>query len=147
MSTSRGRRLLNRLWLPGLVVVVLLGAGSTIKIAHGIFGSQDRTRGPGGAGAIVQFNPKNITYEVFGDFAGWGRVSYWNVDSKPVDVEITELPWTHTETTVLTTATGDITAQVAGGHIGCRITVDGVVRVEHTATGEHAGVWCQVLSA
>jgi hypothetical protein len=57
------------------------------------------------------------------------------------------LPWTHTEVTVLTTATADITAQVAGGNIGCRITVDGQVRSAHTGTGEHAGVWCQVLSA
>jgi len=147
MSTSTSRRLLNKLWLPGLTLVTLLGAAATITIAHGIFGSQDRTRGPGGGAAIVQFNPKNITYEVFGVLDGWGRVSYWNADSRPVEAELTALPWTHTETTVLTTATGDITAQVAGGQIGCRITVDGVVRVEHTATGEHAGVWCQVLSA
>ncbi len=147
MSRSTGRRLLERLWLPALVLVVLVSAGATIKAAHGIFGSVDRTRGPGGSDPIVQFNPKNITYEVFGDFGGWGRVSYWDVNSRPVDVELSELPWSHTETTVLTTATGDITAQVAGGHIGCRITVDGVVRVEHTASGEHAGVWCQVLSA
>ena len=129
------------------VMVVVVSAALDIRSVHGIFASEDRTQSPAAKFAIVQFNPKNITYEVFGDFGGWGRVSYWDVNSRPVDVELSELPWSHTETTVLTTATGDITAQVAGGHIGCRITVDGVVRTEQTATGEHAGVWCQVLSA
>jgi len=147
MGISRSRRLANNLWLPTLVLVVLFVAGFTIKSAHGIFGSQDRTRSPGNNFAIVQFNPKRIDYEIFGDFDGWGRVSYWDVNSKPIEVDLTALPWVHTETTVLTTATADITAQVAGGNIGCRITIDGQVRAEHTATGEHAGVWCQVLSA
>ena len=147
MGISRSRRLANNLWLPTLVLVVLFVAGFTIKSAHGIFGSQDRTRSPGNKFAIVQFNPKRIDYEIFGDFDGWGRVSYWDVNSKPIEVDLTALPWMHTETTVLTTATADITAQVAGGNIGCRITIDGQVRAEHTATGEHAGVWCQVLSA
>jgi Mycobacterium membrane protein len=133
--------------LPTLAFVVVVVAGFTIHAAHGIFGSQDRTQSPGSKFAIAQFNPKRINYQVFGDFDGWGRISYWDVNSKPIDVDLTALPWTHTETTVLTTATADITAQVAGGNVGCRITVDGRVRSEHIATGEHAGVWCQVLSA
>ncbi|GFG64031.1 putative membrane protein, MmpS family [Mycobacterium kubicae] len=147
MGVSPRRRLVSRLWLPTLVCVVLAGAALTIDTAHGVFGSQDRTRSPGSKFSIVQFNPKRIEYDVFGDFAGWGRVSYWDVNSQPIAVDLTALPWTHIESTVLTTATADITAQVAGGSIGCRITVDGQVRSEHSATGEHAGVWCQVLSA
>jgi len=147
MVVSMRRRLVSRLWLPTLVVVVAVLAGSVIDSAHGIFGSRDRTRSPGNTFSIAQFNPKRIEYDIFGDLAGWGRASYWDVNSRPVTVDLAVLPWTHTEVTVLTTATADITAQVAGGNIGCRITVDGQVRSEHTATGEHAGVWCQVLSA
>ncbi len=64
-----------------------------------------------------------------------------------VSVDLAALPWTHTEVTVLTTATADITVQVDGGNVGCRIIVDGRVHAEHSASGEHAGVWCQVLSA
>ena len=146
-NPTRGRRLMTKAWLPVLVVAVLLVAGAAIKSAHGIFGSQDRTQSPAAKFAIVEFNPKNITYEIFGDWGGWGRVSYWNADVKPVAVDLTALPWAHTETTVLTVATADVTAQVAGGNIGCRITVDGLVRAEHTASGEHAAVWCQVLAA
>jgi hypothetical protein len=147
MVASVRRRLVERLWLPSLVVVVAVLAGFIIDSAHGIFGSQDRTRSPGNKFSIAQFNPKRIEYDIFGDLAGWGRVSYWDVNSHAIAVDLAALPWTHTEVTVLTTATADITAQVAGGHIGCRITVDGQMRSEHTATGEHAGVWCQVLSA
>lgn len=147
MGVSMSRRLIGRLWLPTVVVMVVVVAGYTIDAAHGVFGSQDRTRSPGNKFSIAQFNPKRIKYDIFGDWAGWGRVSYWDVNSHPVALDLTALPWTHTEVTVLTTATADITAQVAGGNIGCRITIDGRVRSEHTATGEHAGVWCQVLSA
>lgn len=147
MSVSINRRLMSRLWLPAVVSVVVIVAGFTIDEAHGMFGSQDRTRSPGNKFAVVQFNPKRIEYDIFGDLDGWGRVSYWDVNSRPIAVDLTALPWAHIETTVLTTATADITAQVAGGNVGCRISIDGHVRSEHTATGEHAGVWCQVLSA
>ncbi|WP_123029557.1 MmpS family transport accessory protein [Mycolicibacterium stellerae] len=132
--------MLNAAWLPVLVVAVLLAAGAAIKSVHGIFGSQDRTQSPAAKFAIVEFNPKNITYEIFGDWGSWGRVGYWDANVKPVAVDLSALPWVHTETTVLSVATADVTAQVAGGSIGCRITVDGLVRAEQTASGEHAAV-------
>lgn len=147
MGISPSRRLVSRLWLPTVVAAVAIVAGLTIDAAHGVFGSQDRTRSPGNKFAVVQFNPKRIEYDIFGDLDGWGRVSYWDVNSRPIAVDLTALPWMHIEMTVLTTATADITAQVAGGNVGCRISIDGHVRSEHAATGEHAGVWCQVLSA
>jgi hypothetical protein len=147
VGISRSRRLLSRFWLPALATVVVVVAGFAINDFHGIFGSTDTTKSAGNKFVIAQFNPKNIKYEIFGDFGGWGRVSYWDVASKPIEVNLTALPWSHIETTTMTTATADITAQVAGGDIGCRITIDNLVRSEHTATGDHAGVWCQVLSA
>lgn len=147
MGVSVRRRLVSRLWAPALAAVVVVLAGFVIDTAHGTFGAKDRTRSPGNKFSIAQFNPKRIEYDIFGDLAGWGRASYWDVNSHAITVDLAALPWTHTEVTVMTTATADITAQVAGGNIGCRITVDGRVRSEHTATGEHAGVWCQVLSA
>jgi hypothetical protein len=147
VALSRGRRLVNKLWVQMVTLVVVVVAGVAINSFHGIFGSQDLTKSSGNKFVIAQFNPKNIKYEVFGEFGGWGRVSYWNVDSKPVEVNLIALPWSHIETTTMTTATADITAQVAGGNIACRITIDDQVRSEHTATGDHAGVWCQVLSA
>ncbi|MGL6234165.1 MAG: MmpS family transport accessory protein [Segniliparus sp.] len=147
MSVSRTRRLFKLAWLPALCLVVVSVAALIMVRAHGIFGSKDETGTLDKKFAIVEFNPKKITYEVFGDFRQWGRIDYWDKDTKSVDVQITSLPWTHTETIVVPVGTGDITAQTDGGFIGCRISVNGEVRDEHTTSGEHAGVFCQVLSA
>ena len=146
-SVSRSRRLLERAWLPAICLVVVAVAALVMDRAHGIFGSKDETGTLDKKFAIVEFNPKQITYEVFGDIRQWGRIDYWDKDAKAVDVEVSSLPWTHTETITMPVGTGDVTAQVDGGHVGCRISVNGEVRVEHTASGEHAGVFCQVLSA
>lgn len=147
MSVSQTRRVLQRAWVPVVCLVVAAVAALVIDKVHGVFGSKDQTRTLDKKFSIVETNPKRVTYEIFGDVRQWGRIDYWDKDANPVDVQVVALPWTHTETTVLPVATGDITAQVDGGFVGCRITVDGLVRDEHTASGEHAGVWCQVLSA
>src|SRR6201992_297742 len=97
MAASRSRRLLSRYWLPALAIGVGVVAGFAINAFHGIFGSQDTTKSSGSKFVIAQFNPKNIKYEIFGDFGGWGRATYWNVESKPVDVRCTALPWSHVE--------------------------------------------------
>jgi Mycobacterium membrane protein len=43
MGISRSRRLINQLWLPTLVLIVVVVAGFTIDAARGIFGSQGVT--------------------------------------------------------------------------------------------------------
>jgi hypothetical protein len=48
MGISRSRRLINQLWLPTLVLIVVVMAGFTIDAARGIFGSQGVTQ-PGKA--------------------------------------------------------------------------------------------------
>ncbi len=72
MAVSRGRQLLNKLWVQMVTVVVVVVAGVAINSFHGIFGSQDLTKSSGNKFVIAQFNPKNIKYEVFGEFGGWG---------------------------------------------------------------------------
>ena len=57
---------------------------------------------------------------------------------KPVEVNLSALPWSHVEPATMTTATADITAQVAGRNVGCRITIDDPVRSEHMASGDRA---------
>lgn len=99
------------------------------------------------AQAPEEFTPKQLTYELFGSLGDGGMLSYVDIDGHPHKVDVTELPWSHTETTTLTVVSGSISAQVHGGQVGCRMLVNGVVRDEQSATHEDADVTCRVKSA
>jgi hypothetical protein len=71
-----------------------------------------------------------------------------DVDGHPHRVDLTTLPWSHTETTTLTVVSASISAQVhGGGRVGCRILVNGVVGAEQSDTHQDAHVFCLVKSA
>jgi hypothetical protein len=91
--------------------------------------------------------PKRITYEVFGSVGNGGKLVYVDIDGHPHQVDVTTLPWSHTETTTLTVASGSISVHVQGGQVGCRMLVDGVVRDEQSGSHEDADVECRVKSA
>ncbi len=96
---------------------------------------------------IVQINPKNVTYEVFGELGGGGRVTYANLDSEPVRVSLVSLPLSYSETTTSPAVSLSLVSQVDGGSVGCRILVDGEVRDEHFVSHESAAVACTVTAA
>ena len=100
-----------------------------------------------GPQAPEQFTPKQLTYVLFGALGDGGMLSYVDVDGHPQRVDLTDLPWSHTETTTLTVVSGSISAQVQGGEVGCRILVNGIVRDEQSATRQDADVTCRVKSA
>jgi Mycobacterium membrane protein len=97
--------------------------------------------------APPEFNQKQLTYELFGSVGDGGMVVYVDIDGHPHQVDLTDLPWSHTETTTLTVVSGSISAQVHGGQVGCRIKVNGVVRNEQSDTHQDAHVFCIVKSA
>ncbi len=138
--------MLARVWLPLVVVVALgLGALSMYKV--------HQSSAPGPVLAVnppqapEEFTPKRLTYELFGDVGSGGMLDYIDIDGHPHEVQLSELPWSHTETTTLTVVSGSISAQVHGGQVGCRMLVDDVVRDEQTATRQDADVTCRVKSA
>jgi hypothetical protein len=100
-----------------------------------------------GPQAPEEFVPKRLTYELFGSLGDGGLLDYIDIDGHPHEVHLTELPWSHTETTTLTVVSGSISAQVRGGQVGCRMLVDDVVRDEQSATRQDADVTCRVKSA
>jgi hypothetical protein len=143
---SAGKAALTRAWIP-ITAAIVVGVG-----AVGMWNvHQMSAPGPvitvNGAQAPEQFTPKQLTYELFGALGDGGMLSYIDVDGHPQRVDLTELPWSHTETTTLTVVSGSISAQVAGGDIGCRILVNGVVRDEQSAARQDADVTCRVKSA
>ena len=97
--------------------------------------------------APEEFNVKRLTYEVFGSAGKGGKVVYVDINGHPHQVDVTTLPWSHTETTTLTVASGSISVHVHGGQVGCRMLVDGVVRDEQSGNHEDADVECRVKSA
>lgn len=137
---------LQKGWLPA-VTVIALGIGSlAVWKVH-------EMSAPGpvptvlAAQAPEQFTPKRMTYELFGSPGNGGMLTYVDIEGNPHRVDVSELPWSHTETTTLTVVSGSISAQVQGGEVGCRILVNDVVRDERSSTHANADVTCRVESA
>jgi hypothetical protein len=137
---------LARAWMP-LVAVVVIAVGLLGMWKVHQFSEPPPVITVNGPQAPPEFNPKLLTYELFGSLGDGGMLVYADVDGHPHRVDVTTLPWSHTETTTLTVVSGSISAQVRGGQVGCRIRVDGVVRNEQTDDHQDAHVFCIVKSA
>lgn len=141
-----GRTLLARAWMPLVAVVALtLGAVGMWKVHQ--FSAPPPVITVNGPAAPEQTTPKYLTYEVFGSIGDSGMLVYLDIDGHPHQVDLTALPWSHTETTTLTVVSGSVSAQVHGGHVGCRMLVNGVIRDEQSDTHGDAHVMCRVKSA
>jgi Mycobacterium membrane protein len=127
------------------VVVVSLGAVCVLKVHEFSAPGPVITVNP--PQAPEEFTPKRLTYELFGSIGEGGMLDYVDVDGHPHQVDLTTLPWSHTETTTLTVVSGSVSAQVHGGQVGCRMLVDDVVRDEHSDAHQDADVTCRVKSA
>lgn len=137
----------KRAWIPLVLVVVLTVSGLIVLRLHRIFGSEDLNAGAGGGIEIVQFNPKDVKYEVFGPAGTTANINYWDAEANTHQINGAPVPWSYTVTTTLPSVSANIVAQGDGDRIGCRITVDGVVREEKTVHGVNAQTFCLVKSA
>ncbi|MGH3725090.1 MAG: MmpS family transport accessory protein [Mycobacterium sp.] len=147
-STGQAGRILGKLWMPlvALIVILIVGFGVNRirEKSHAISYPPDTHRIPA---TVVQINPKNVTYEVFGNLGSSGKVSYANLDSEPVEVVLSSLPWSVSETTMSSAASLSLVAQVEGDSLGCRIRVNGEVRDEQVVNHPGAAVACTVTAA
>jgi hypothetical protein len=135
-----------RAWIPLVLVVVLAVSGLIVMRLHKVFGSQDLNAAAGAGIEIVQFNPKIVMYDVFGPTGTSAKIDYFDADANTHEVN-TALPWSTTISTTLPAISANIMAQGNGDHIGCRVTVDGVVRDQKSTDGVHAQTFCLVKSA
>lgn len=139
--------LAKRAWIPLVLVVVLTVSGLIVLRIHRIFGSEDLNANAGQGIEIVQFNPKDVKYEVFGPAGTTANINYWDAEANTHQINGAPVPWSYTVTTTLPSVSANIVAQGDGDRIGCRITVDGVVREEKTVHGVKAQTFCLVKSA
>lgn len=130
-----------------LVAVVALGVGAVGMWKVHQFSAPPPVITVNGPAAPEQTMPKQLTYELFGSVGEGGMLVYLDIDGHPHRVDLTALPWSHTETTTLTVVSGSISAQVHGGQLGCRMLVNGVVRDQQSDTHGDAHVMCRVKSA
>lgn len=140
--------MLSRFWIPLVVLAVLVVGGFVVYRVHGYFGSHKR---PSYADSNLEsakpFNPKQITYEVFGPAGTVADISYFDVNADPQRVDGAPLPWSLHITTTKAAVMGNLVAQGDSNTIGCRITVDGEVKAERISHEVHAYTFCLVKSA
>jgi Mycobacterium membrane protein len=139
-------RVAKRAWIPLVFVVVLAVSGLVVMRLHKVFGSQDLNAAAGAGIEIVQFNPKIVVYDVFGSAGTTAKIDYFDADANTHEVN-TALPWSTTISTTLPAVSANIMAQGDGDQIGCRVTVDGVVRDQKSTDGLNAQTFCLVKSA
>lgn len=142
---STGRAVLARIWMP-LVAVVAVGVGLLCMYKVHQFSEPEPVITVNGPQAPEQFNLKRITYEVFGSVGQGGKLVYVDIDGHPHQVDITTLPWTHTEHHAVG-GLSSISVHVHGGQVGCRMLVNDVVRDEQSGNHQDADVQCRVKSA
>jgi len=136
---------LKRVWLPVLMVVAL-GIG-VVTVAHlrSVFGSDGAVVTPVGNDTAQKFNPKVVVYEVFGSGSS-ATVNYMDLNGLPQHAEAS-LPWTLRLETTIPSVQPNIVVQGNGDSIGCRVTVDDVIKDERTVQGVNAATYCLVKAA
>jgi hypothetical protein len=138
---------LRRAWMPLVIAIVVGIAAFAVDRLHGVFGKTELTReGSGLADDPKPFNPKSVTYEIFGPPGAVATINYLNLDAEPQIARDVTLPWSLTLTTTAPAAAANIVAQGDSDTIGCRITVDDVVKDERVSTGVSAQTFCIVKS-
>jgi hypothetical protein len=115
---------------------------------HGIFGSEKR---PSYADTKINdakpYDPKHLTYEVFGPPGTVAKISYFDVNGDPRVVKGARLPWSLKFATTQAAVVGNVVAQGDSDSIGCRIVVDGEVKVEKITHEVSAFTFCQLKAA
>ena len=138
--------LVKRVWLPVLIVIAVVIGAATVSQLREAFGANPVLVTPTGNNTAESFNPKVVTYEVFGS-GSTGVINYVDLDGIPQRVENAALPWSLTLSTTVPAVSANILAQSDGDDVTCRILVDGEVEEENTATGVNAQTVCVVKSA
>lgn len=135
-------RLVRRNWTVVVAVVVVALAAFAVYRIQGMFDSrQNASTSAPPADQIVPFNPKRVLLEVYGTPGASATITYLDVEAHPRRVD-TALPWSYQDSTTTPAVLTNIQAQSDSDTLGCRITIDGVVKVERSAEGADAYVYC-----
>jgi hypothetical protein len=136
-------RLALRWWMLLVAVVVVAVAGFAVYRLHGVFGSNhDTSTGGALSDEIVPFNPKHILLEVFGPPGTVATINYLDVNAQPQRADNVTLPWSYDITTTQPAAFVNVMAHGNSDSLGCRITIDDVVKDERQVNTMNAYTYC-----
>jgi len=141
-------RILRRHWTVVVAVVVVALVVFSVTRLHGIFGSDNQISRPS-ADALENtgYNPKRVLFEVFGSPGATATINYLDEHAQPQRVDDVPLPWSHMLTTDDPTLFADLRAQGDSAPITCRITVNGIVKDERSASNVNGYIACLDKSA
>ncbi|WP_319432730.1 MmpS family transport accessory protein [Mycobacterium sp. RTGN5] len=126
-----------------VAVAVVAAAGLAVYRLHAIFGAEDVTSTPSGAGNdIVPFNPKRVVMEVFGPPGTVATITYTDVNAQPQRADAVSLPWSYDTTTTQPAVFVNVAAQGDSDSLGCRIKIDDVVKDERSVNTLNAFTYC-----
>jgi hypothetical protein len=137
---------LKRAWLPALVVVAMVIGAVSVTYLRSVFGSDGAVVIPVGSDTAEKFNPKVVTYEVFGS-GSTAIINYTDLKGLPQKTGEVPLPWSLKLETTVPSVMPNILAQGNGESIGCRVVVDDVVKDERTAQGVNPATYRLVKAA
>jgi hypothetical protein len=127
------------LWIPLVILVVIASGGFIVTRLHNVFGSEKRqSYSDTKLNDTKPFNPKHLTYEVFGPPGTVATISYFDVNADPQHVNGASLPWSLEFASTQATAVGSVVAQGDSDSIGCRILIDGEVKAERISNEVNA---------
>jgi len=136
-------RLARKHWIVLVAAVVVALAAFAVYRVQGMFGSHNAGTTSGAmADQIVPFNPKQVLLEVFGVPGASATITYLDVNATPQRVDNAPLPWAYQDSTTTPAVVSNIMAQSDGGSVGCRITIDGVVKAQRTSDTPSAYTFC-----
>jgi hypothetical protein len=126
-----------------VAIVVVAVAGFAVYRLHGIFGSGHDTSTPNALSDEIQpFNPKRVVLEVFGPPGAVATINYLDINAQPQRAENVLLPWRYDTTTTQPAVLVNVMAQGDSDSLGCRITIDNVVKDERTVNTMNAYTYC-----
>ena len=141
-------QLLKRAWLPLVIVVVVGVAAFAVDRVRGVFASDPPMTTPVEfANDPDPFDPKVLTYEIFGPEGAAVDVNYVDLEGEPQRVDGVVLPWSITLQTTKPSAAANIVAQGKTSFLGCRVLVDGELKDERSTSGTNVQTFCIVKSA
>lgn len=152
-GSASGKKKRRWIWVAGAVVllIIIVGALNGKNDKSGTTGStpaappsspmQTASPSQGSEAAPKTAAGGTVTYEVESD-GSLSTVTYFDELNNEKQVTDVASPWNMTFTSQATYPIYGLGAQTSGEHVSCKISVDGKVRDQKSATGRYAVVNC-----